>query len=104
MLLEFFGGYTDAERRIACFYEQEPDTIPIKAIKLTWPHQSAPEHRDLLGSIMGLGIKRSNIGDIALEENCAYVFAETRMAPYLAESILSAGRIHIQTEILEELP
>lgn len=53
------GGYEDAERRIACF-SAEPvyEDFPIAAIELTWPHQKAPEHRDILGSVLGLGLGR----------------------------------------------
>ena len=103
--LTLFGGYEDAERCIACFWEDaEPDGFPITAIRLTWPHQSAPGHRDVLGSVMGLGIKRGCIGDIVLEEECGYLFAENQMAVHIAEALLSAGRIRLQTELLDAWP
>jgi len=103
--LSLQGGYTDAERCVACFWdEEEPEAFPIAAIRLEWPHQSAPGHRDVLGSVMGLGMKRSCIGDIVLEAECGWLFAEKQMADHIAGSLLSAGRIHLQTEVLEEWP
>ena len=53
--LSFQGGFEDAERCIGCFWDdEEPVAFPLTALELTWPHQSAPGHRDVLGSVMGL--------------------------------------------------
>ena len=99
------GGYEDAERCVACFWEdEEPDAFPITALKLTWPHQSAPGHRDVLGSVMGLGIKRSCTGDIVLMEECGYLFCERQMARHIADSLTSAGRIRLQVEEMDDCP
>ena len=99
------GGYEDAERCIACFWdEDEPDDFPLAALELTWPHQSAPGHRDVLGSVMGLGIKRSCMGDIVLTEDAGYLFAERQMAEHIALSLNSAGRIKLQVRLLDEWP
>ena len=101
----FEGGYEDAERRIACFWDdEEPEAFPLQAVELTWPHQSAPGHRDVLGSVMGLGVKRQCIGDIVVLEECAYLFAESQMAEHIAQTLASAGRIRLQTHVLDELP
>ena len=99
------GGYEDAERCIACFCEEEaPEEYPIVALEMRWPHQSAPGHRDVLGSAMGLGIKRSLVGDIVLLQERGYLFAERQMAGHIAQTLLSAGRIKLQLRVLEELP
>ena len=103
--LSLQGGYEDAERCIACFWEdEEPEEFPLAAIELTWPHQSAPGHRDVLGSVMGLGIKRSCTGDIVLLEDRGYLFCEKTMAEHIAQSLLSAGRVHLQVRKLDECP
>ncbi|MEF9878162.1 MAG: YlmH/Sll1252 family protein [Clostridia bacterium] len=100
------GGYEDAERQMACFVpaEEETPAFPLSALKLTWPHQTAPTHRDVLGSVMALGLKRQCIGDIVMGEGCAYLFAESAMSSHIADMLLSAGRTHLQVEISEELP
>lgn len=101
------GGYPDAERVIACFSpfpEEETPDFPIDALELRWPHQSAPAHRDILGSVMGLGLERHCIGDIVLEADRAILFCEHSMAEHLRDSLLSAGRIRLQTALLSELP
>ncbi|MDD3335376.1 MAG: YlmH/Sll1252 family protein [Eubacteriales bacterium] len=100
------GGYEDAERMMACFsiVSELEEPFPIANLRLTWPHQSAPQHRDLLGSVMGLGIQRRCVGDIVVEAEQAFVFVEERLASHLKDNLLSAGKIHLQVEMTEELP
>lgn len=104
--VSFRGGYEDAERVIACFYDdcEPPEDDPIVALEMSWPHQSAPGHRDVLGSVMGLGIKRSCIGDIVLQAERGYLFADRQMADHIAQSLLSAGRTRLQIRPMDELP
>ena len=100
------GGYEDAERRVACFLPdgEEEAVFPSTALELTWPGQSAPGHRDILGSVLGLGLSRSCIGDIAVLADRAYVFVESRMAEHVAQSLLSAGRVRLRVRALEAWP
>ena len=98
------GGYEEAERRMAGFFIDEVEPFPIAALALSWPHQPAPAHRDILGSLMGLGLDRSRTGDIAVESDRAYLFADAKMADYLQENLLSAGRIRLQVQTLDALP
>lgn len=100
------GGYEDAERRMACFLpagaEQEP--FPITALELRWPRQEAPAHRDVLGSVMGLGVKRHCIGDIVLETDYGILFAQSAMAAHLCGALTSAGRVNLRLRELENIP
>ena len=53
---------------------------------------------------MGLGIRRGMVGDIVVEEEQAYLFAETAMCQHIASVLTSAGRVHLQVTQLDELP
>ena len=62
----FFGGFENAERKMFGVF---PDYIidknsqfPIDCIEIS--HSRPLSHRDFLGSLMSLGIKREIIGDI----------------------------------------
>ena len=74
--VEFYGGYKDAERCLfICFPEYlEPDYDSIiSVLEITARDIDKMSHRDYLGSLMGLGIKRENIGDILpLEDRIFY--------------------------------
>ena len=110
--VDFWGGYPDAERRVACFYGDAPpapEDWPIAVVRLTWNGKFAhPEHRDLLGALMGLGIERQTTGDVALGERrgapCAYVFVVPEMADYVAANLDSAGRASLRAELCPDAP
>ena len=97
------GGYEDAERKMARF-APDPDNgepFPITTLHLTWPRQDAPTHRDILGSVMGLGLQRRCIGDIVVEREHALLFSESKMAEHLCQSLLSAGRTRLQVRVTD---
>jgi len=66
------GGHTFAERRVACFYPRGAqyfeDTVPPFSMITIRPKNGhfaeKLTHRDVLGTLMGLNIDRSCIGDI----------------------------------------
>lgn len=96
----FFGGYPDAERRIAAFSDGMTDEseYPIACLELKWnPRFASPEHRDLLGAVMGLGIERDAAGDIAfgVDAGTAYLFVREDMASFVRAGLESAGRAHL---------
>lgn len=82
-----WGGYKEAERRIACFgFTETPETdeLPAQWICIAPAAQKfadALTHRDFLGALLSLGLRREMIGDIVVTENCGYVFACARSFP-----------------------
>lgn len=100
------GGYDGAERQMARFtppfVQEEP--FPLTALEITWPHQDAPGHRDLLGAVMGLGLRRSRVGDIALEGEHAWLFVEATLAQTVAQGLTEAGRTRLSLRVAEALP
>ena len=71
------------------------------------PHaERALTHRDYLGALLSLGIKRECLGDILPCPNGAYVFALPRIAPLLLEDLTSVGRCaaRVRTASSEALP
>ncbi len=100
------GGYPSAERVVACFHPAgEEPVFPILCLHITWDgryHQA--EHRALLGSVLGLGIDRSMVGDICLIEDGAYLMAVEEMAEFIAQNLAQAGRTPVQAKVLESIP
>lgn len=100
---ELFGGYEHAERKIAAFL---PDSYgsaqyPISAIRLIPLHFKFAEtltHRDVLGSIMGLGIKREMLGDIVVKDNIAIVLCIDSICDYLIDNCHQVRHTMIQCE------
>lgn len=86
------GGYPDAERRIAwfgdealCGYAAEPPIccleIAPKAAKFAEPLT----HRDFLGALMHMGVRREVMGDIVLHEQRGFLFCQSAMADYFQQ-------------------
>ena len=98
----FFGGFEAAERRIAAFYGDEAPAeweYPIACLELRWnPKYASPGHRDLLGSVMGLGLERDATGDIAMgaEDGIAYLFCHRDVEAYICGNLESAGRASLK--------
>ena len=95
----FYGGFQDAERTVLGFNAEE-DEFPICVIKVEGDFQGL-SHRDFLGSIMGLGISRDNVGDIVKKDDCAYIFVLRKMADYISENLCSVGKANCNSAICE---
>lgn len=79
-----FGGYEDAERKMIAFcpYDEEP-FYPITALEITAKDGSVFSHRDYLGSLVALGIKRDKLGDIVIRDDCAIAFCHDSIADFI---------------------
>ncbi len=107
---EVFGGYDNALKVVARF--GNPNTVsyeepyPISVIKITPASKKFTtfEHRDVLGTIMGLGITRESIGDIRLYDNCAYVFALDKITDYIIQEISKIRQMPVTLERIYEVP
>lgn len=95
----FEGGYQGAQRKIMIFYpenyyESEPQT-PIKSVTFTYRAAYKLTHRDFLGALMSLDIKRECIGDILVGEGkcCVFVY-ETVLQDVLF--ITKIGRVGVK--------
>lgn len=90
---EIFGGYELSERQMIAFI---PDAFcyawnyPIACLEITPVNQKFAEelsHRDVLGTLMGLGIERGRLGDILVDGGNIHVFCHEKVAGYLQEQV-----------------
>lgn len=101
------GGYPDAERALLCFYTGEfyYNDFPISILEITPAFNQFTtkklSHRDYLGSILGLGIKRNRIGDLLLYEDRVLLFAHEEIASYIELHLNQVGRIPVQIRSIE---
>ncbi len=106
-----WGGYEEAERCVACFgdrdYFNDNSDYPIKCILIKPVNQKFADslsHRDFLGSLMGLGIRREVLGDIIINENCGYLFCLDTIADYIIENLTQVRHTTVKCEITEKIP
>ena len=104
----FFGGYGGAERQRLFFlpdWAEEPEPDAVMAVAAAWYGGDSLTHRDILGSLMGLGLPRGTIGDILMTDGGCQVLAQPKTAAFLLTDWESAGRVKLKTSPLplEEL-
>lgn len=107
----FFGGYPDAERTFlfllpdyynamlgdspcACECSVLRDALGeeidenVRAVRITGSGYRVLTHRDYLGSILGLGLERDALGDVAVQnEREAVVFCPKTISDFLIENL-----------------
>lgn len=100
------GGCADAERRAAFFlpsYFPENAFDPseqLRALRITAAF-GTPGHRDYLGAILSLGIKREWLGDIRIEGQIAWVLCLPSVQQYLLDNLSHVGRCGVKPEAVE---
>ncbi len=98
-----FGGFENAERKVIAFLpfyvedfysfiDENPGDSPFITFRAQKDSFSDLSHRDYLGALTGLGIKREKIGDILVDENGCYFFAKESVAKYIDQNFSQAGR------------
>ena len=109
----YYGGYDDCERQIALyipkFYSTEDvcsflrdneEENPLCIVRLKKDKFTTLSHRDYLGAIMGLGLKREMVGDIKVTNDGADVFCLKSAAEYICDNLKKSGRGSVTGEIL----
>ena len=105
------GGYDGAERRLAlfgaeelCGYEAVPPAVCLKIEPAAPKFAETLTHRDYLGALMGLGIRREVLGDIVLQGNAAYLFCMDSIAGFILENCTQIRRTAVTVTRAEALP
>ena len=101
----FFGGYDGAERQRLCFlpdWAEQPEET-VCALRCSWYETEELSHRDLLGSLMGLGITRESVGDILVDKagHSADVLVTDTAAAFLLQEWTQAGRVKMQVRAID---
>lgn len=105
LVLKTFGGYEGAERVKLAFVSADydgPVDFGITACRLSWDDRyRLLGHRDVLGSLMSLGVGRERFGDIIMQDAGAVLLADTKLVPYLQQNFTKIAMVSIA---IEEMP
>lgn len=101
------GGHDGAERNLLLFLpdwleaEDAADQSPIRCLRAAFRVEEKLNHRDFLGSLMGMGIVREKIGDILVGPDSADLIVLESVADFLRQSWDSAGRAKLTVTEIE---
>lgn len=108
-----YGGVEKAERKAVLFYpekwnkeivEKNYETV-MKVIEIVLPNDLKGKytHKDYLGGLMKLGLKREKIGDIVVWEDGANIIVLNEVVPFLEQHLMTLTRFQKAEISIKEL-
>ncbi|MEF9984652.1 MAG: YlmH/Sll1252 family protein [Oscillospiraceae bacterium] len=101
--ITYFGGYDDCQRKMLGIFADYDDktqaSFPITALTFKFRNQDSLSHRDFLGALMSLRIKREAVGDILVEEGRAVVFLNSKIADIVLSDVTKIGNIGVKIQL-----
>lgn len=99
----FLPEYIEAENEaeLAAYFAKNPEDNPLSVIDVEKDRFSPDlSHRDYLGSLMGLGIRRELTGDINVEKNGCRMAVISKISPFILDNMDKAGRGTLKAKII----
>lgn len=101
------GGSAYAERKMLGVYPDymEADALvwPMQVLRFVFHKNYVLSHRDVLGSLMALQIKRELLGDIYVAEGLAEIVVQESIAEFIRTNVQKIGRVGVQVETADAL-
>lgn len=104
------GIFKDADRRMVSFSSGcSPIIYPINLLKISNNSKfSTLEHKDYLGAIMSLGIKREKLGDLIIQDRICYAPVCSEISNYIINNLNIIGNCPCEVSeydyTLQEIP
>ena len=100
----FYGGTTNSEYKRAIYYYEKPDDSMFEIAKLKINYSKlngSINHRSILGSALGLGLKREVIGDIVSYNDSYYIMVDAKLKGFIIDNLNYVGRVPIKLEEID---
>jgi RNA-binding protein YlmH len=98
---KLFGGSPDVERKRALIIPEyitvDDDEFQVSLFEIQYPSKFVTiQHRQVLGTLMSLGLKRGKFGDILLKDNKCQFFAAKEIRDYIKSNVETIGRAGVK--------
>lgn len=110
---KLYGGYGDSERKILIIYPEKYDekmleknyNKMIKVVRIVLPEDEKGKysHKNYLGGIVKLGLKREKVGDIIVYDEGADIIAVEEFSDILKQQLPSLTRFENSKFTIEEI-
>jgi RNA-binding protein YlmH len=107
--LSFWGGSSHVERKKAMIFpsyiEPVEEDFRCKAFEMNYPSKFVKVgHRDVLGALMSIGVKREKFGDIIIKGETIQLVVDEKVTPFLKMNLTHIGKAKINLkEISSEM-
>lgn len=104
--VSFYGGNNNVERKRAIIHHdyaeiQEKDFC-LCLVNIVYPVKfSSITHPEVLGSLMGVGLKRQKYGDILIQDKIVQIVIAEEIVDFVQLNLKQVGRVTIQIEPTE---
>lgn len=105
-----FTPYMDIEKKniafIPSYLEDDKEKVfleHISCIKISLNSRVRLLHKDYMGAIYSLGVKREFVGDIIVKENIAYFFCMKSVEEYFMYNLNSVGKYEVTLDRVDIL-
>lgn len=103
--VETSGGYQGAERLRIAFVDQDFQgkvSMGIQALKVSWdPRFRLLTHRDVLGSLIGLGLERGKLGDIMVAQGGATILVDETVADFVVQNFKKIAMVSVEVSPMD---
>lgn len=101
------GGSNRAERNMICIYpyymEFEEIESPVKALQIEGNFKFKDiKHKDYLGALLSLGIKREKIGDINIHENFCQVIVSKDISDFITINLNKVAKNSVTVKEIDK--
>lgn len=108
--IDTFGVFKDAERKVIGFNVYDVEDFPLILAKISYNSKFINlKHKDFLGSLTSLGIKREKMGDLILKQDNCYVPIYEDLYEYvnmnlnhIAKAPCRIENVHLKTQVIPE--
>lgn len=96
----FWGGFAEAERKVLGIYDESIDdtAFDVCALRAEAADGAGLTHRDYLGAVLSLGVKRASVGDILVQPAGATLFVQRAAALLLTQELRTVGRCTVRVQ------
>ena len=108
-----YGGYEQSERKLFAIYPEKFNSTVveknlvsiIKIVRIQLPDELKGKyaHRDYLGAVIKLGVKREKVGDIIVDNDGADIIVEKDISKFLLENLSGLTRFSKSKITIEKI-
>jgi len=98
------GGYAEAERQRLLVFPQWEENADARIAYLRIIHKEFQEqslgHRDYLGAVLNLGLKREKLGDIVVQNTMAFLLVDIGVAEFICQQLTRVKHSSVAVEMI----
>lgn len=99
----FYGGTDNAERVMLCIFNEynhpEGNDFPFSCVTFKYRSASAISHRDVLGALISLNLKREAVGDILIGKGIAQAFVLDSVKKAIQNDLRKIGSVGVEATV-----